>query len=570
MDLAQVISALNQNTAETEQTKAGMKSAYGAAIGATGEAASAITRAGEANAIIKSQEEKGLLEAQNQSRRMATANGTNLSSENEILTILGQQQRQQALEVSERAKRVDAIAQAANLGNPFGLLFDIFYGDGERRALESGRAQLEATTQSIQSLNQATQTTALTQKTIAETKSDATLAATEELALAKAAEAVADRKIQMASLNVDMLKSVNSLSQQQLNNVFKQWQAEESAEHRAFIRMQKEAVLKAKMAEEASFDEIINYHNEGIKVLGGAPIANRQQFETFRKMGKDVQARMDLAIQKGFELTQTGKLSFGNTPMEALSLKQAYNVQVPPIQQPVFNYLDQWVQELEADPGNVLVSLGLESSPLQADAAYKKAKPAEKEEIRNLAIQRRFIQEANNLSLDNPSGLLALPPIDSLQGQAILDENPFLSKYVKPSVEAGGGIAFNPGKFIQMAEKDIISGELSTSDVASGLEAMSKELFAQGILAKGLTSAFGLPELREYPVTVTTSSVETKGFSPTANASPFSPVQYVPRPLQVSRKVDILDPAAWNNYLNEYLRRVYTSNALGAVRNGQQ
>lgn len=569
MDLASLINAVNKNSAANQETIAGMKSSYGAAIAATGDAANQIARAGQAAATIQTQEAKGSLEAQENTRRMATANGTNLSESNEILTLLGDKQRQQALEVSERASRVDAITQAANLGNPFGLLFDIFYGDSERAALESGQRELESTTQSIQALNQATQTTAITQKAIAQTQTDATVAATEELALAQAAEAVADRKVRMASLNVDMLKSVNSLSQQQLNNVFRQWQAEESAEHRAFLKTQKEEALKAKMAEEASFDEVINYHNEGIKVLGGAPIANRQQFETFRKMGKDVQARMDLAIQKGFELTQTGKLTFGNTPMEALSLKQAYNVQVPPVQQPVFNYLDQWVQELEADPGNVLVSLGLESSPLQADAAYKKAKPAEREQIRNLAIQRRFIQEANNLSLDNPSGLLALPPIDNLQGSTILDENPFLAKYVKPSVEAGGGIAFNPGQYIQMAERDIISGELSTSDVASGLEAMSKELFTQGVLAKGLTSAFGLPELREYPVTVTTSSVETKGFNPTANATPFSPVQYVPRPLQVSRKVDILDPAAWNNYLNEYLRRVYTSSALGAVRNGQ-
>lgn len=555
MDLATLISSFNKNSAQAQETIAGLKSTYGAAIAATGDAANQIQRAGQAAATIKSQEAKGELEAQENARRMATANGTNLSADNEILTLLGQRQREQALDVSERASRVDQITQAANIGNPFGMLFDIFYGDSERAALESGQRELESTTQSIQALNQSTQTTALTQKAIAQTQTDATVAATEELALAQAAEAVAEKKVRMATLNADMLSQVNSLNNQQLSNAMRIWQAEESAEQRAFMRAQREEALALRKAEKESMDEIIRYYNEGAKVLNIAPIANAREFETRRKMGKDAQDRMDLAIQKGFEVLQTGKLSFGNTPIEALGVKQQYNISVPPIQQPVFNKMEQWIQEFSANPGQSLIDLGLSDSKTAGaeNMKYQKLKPAEQAEVMNQVLNARYLRDYENLRLGDPTNIAALPPIDILQGSTLLDSNPFVEKYIKPDVVAGGGIAYDPGKYIQMAEEALMSGELTTAQVAEGLSGISKSLYTQGVLSKGFTSAFGLPAINQYPVVVESGS-----------SGPMFGAGMIPGTTnKFSSKIDILDAAEWNKYLSDYMRKRVSSGVLG-------
>lgn len=565
MDLATLIKAVNTNSAQNEQIKSGIQTAYGAAIGALGEANEAIQRGGAANAVVDTQEELGLLEAQKNARRVATANGTNMSESNEILTFLGDQQRQQALDVAERAKRVDAITQQANLGNPFGLLFDIFYGDGERRALESGRAQLDNTTQTIQSLNQATQASAKTQREIAETKSDATVAAQSEIAMAKAAEAVANNRARMATLNADMLNNINSLNQQQLGNAFRIWQAEESAEQRAFVRAQRDALLEERRAKQAGLDAMMEDFNRGAPAMNATPVRSVQEFQT--RLQKD-EARTLFIIDKGYELASTGKLSFGNSPLEALAVNQAYRPQVPPVQQPVFNALGSWVQEFEANPGQVMADLKMipPTDVALENMNYKKLKPADKEALINSVLTNRFNYEYANIKLGDPTNLLSLPNIDSLQGAAFLESNPFLERFVKPSVDAGGDIAYEPGKYIQMAEGAILAGELTTSQVAEGLAAMSEVLFAKGVLAKGLTSAFGFPEVLDYPVVVHTNS-ERKAFGgPTQ--SPYAPIQYTPRPISFSKKIDILDSAEWNNYLSDYFRRIYSSAAVEALNNG--
>jgi hypothetical protein len=560
MDLGTLIAKVNQNSAQGAEILSGLRSSYGSAISATGEAKEAALRMGENAAIITKQEGQGLLEAQNQARRMATANGTNLSSETEILTILGAQQRLKALEVSNRTERVEKIAENSSLANPLGLIYDIFYGDNERAALEASKDSLNSITQSIQGLNQATQVTAQTQKQIAATMSDATVNAAVQLELDKAAQQAAEYRVKMASLNSDLLGKINQFNNQELNNAFKIWGAIESNEQREFNRAMRIQAMEEKAAKEGTDAALLEYYEAGRKALGLPPAANLKEFTALRQVSSE---RTQAALIKGAEILLTGKLSFGDTPIEALNLKQQFPINIPPVQQPVFDTLEQWAGEFASNPVAAMADVKMAANNAEAMKLWAEAKkPSDKAALTNQFLTAKLRLEADNLDLNNPSGLLALPPIDSLVGSRILDENKFLSTYVKPDVVSGGGIAFNPGKYIQMASEAIAKGEISTSEAAEGLALMSKDLFLRGPGSKSLTSAFGLPEIKRYNVPVVTKS---DGLIAPGGVRSLLPGGSLNASRQFSDKINILDEAQWNKYLADYARRTISTGALRSL-----
>lgn len=564
MDLSKLIAASNEMAAASQATAAGVQSAYGDAIAAANTIVGAEERIGVNNAIIQGQLAAGSLEAQQNTRKFAEAAGTNIGLESEILTILGQQQKELALDVLNRSKRVQRLDEVSHLGNPLGIIYDAFFGESERSQLETARESLTSVTNSIQGLNQSTQQVALTQQAIAETVTDATVAATADLQLDMATKAAADARIKVASLNVDMLTTVNSLNRQQLDDKFRLFQAQEMAEQRAFQREQREALAAERDARRAHEEAMVEDYNAGAKLLGVRPVQSAKEIPTSGARG----ARAEFIMDKGYELSQTGKLTFGQgSPLATLEfLKEFPNAQIPEIQRESIQLAERYQAEYATNPAEAIISAGLAKNSFEAQQVLAGAKTQQDRlALMDGVIQAKFERlVSEGMNPQDTTHPLAMAPIGNAAGSPILEESPVLSKYVAPLVNSDPNSMFDPAKILELTRDDVLKGEFTTADVVDGIHSMVELLSTKTTLAKGYHTVASFP-----PVQALNMNLDAK--VPVVGA-PLS-MGLIPE-LAVrnhTRKVNVWDKAALNKYASDYYRKSQGfrfSNALNRITGG--
>lgn len=546
MDLSQLIAASNQASENSAATAAGVTAAYADAITSAKNIANTEERIGVNNAIVEGQAASGNLEAQTSARRFAREAGTDIAQDSNILSLLGEQQRAMALNVLEKTQRVQRLDEVAHLGNPLGFIYDAFFGESERRQLETAQDSLASVRDSIQGLNQSTQQVALTQNAIAETMTDATVAATVELQLDNAAKAAEGARMKVASLNVDMLTTVNSLNRQQLDDKFRIFQAQEMAEQRAFQREQREALAQQRADLRSHEEAMVADYNAGAKSLGIRPVQSAKEIPTSGARG----ARAEFVMDKGYEFSQTGKLSFGQgSPLATLDfLKEFPNAQIPEMQQESIKLAERYQAEYATNPAESIISAGLAKNSFEAQQVLAGAKTQQDRlALMDGVIQAKFDRMVSEgMNPQDTTHPLAMAPIGNAAGSPILEESPVLAKYVAPLVNSDPNAMFDPSKILELSRNDVLSGEFSTADVVDGIHSMAELLSTKTTLAKGYHTVASFP-----PVQALNLSLDAKlpmGLGPNIGMRLITGNSH-------TAKVNIWDKAALNKYASDYYRK---------------
>lgn len=511
MNLSQLIAATNQQQANSKATVAGVTSAYGQAIAAQNRVVDAEERIGVNNAIIEGQKKQGELEAQNNARRFAEEAGTNISEESNILSLLGEQQRELALDVLQRSQRVQRLDEVAHLGNPLGFIYDAFFGESERGQLETARNSLNSVRDTIQGLNQSTQQVALTQNAIAETLTDATVAATADLQLANATKAAEEARVKVAAAQVDMLTTVNQLNRQGLDDMFRIVQAQGAAESRQLAREQRKA-LAAEREELRKAKELqVEDYNLGAKALGLRPVNSYVEIPTTGAAGERSRYIMD----KGWEFSQTNKLTFGgDTPTEAVAWADAYpNAALNESQKYGINLAREYFSDYDTNPIDAIRRAGLAKSDHEAREIYSSMKTGEQRlALRDGTVQAMFSNMVRvGVKPEDTTHPLALAPIGNAAGSPILEENPVLRKYIAPLVEADPESMFDPGKLAEWALEDLRKGEFSTGELTDATVSMAKLLGSKTVLARGFSDIAGFQNVESLNMSLTAKSPTSLG-----------------------------------------------------------
>lgn len=548
MDLSQLIAASNQASENSAATAAGVTAAYADAITSAKNIANTEERIGVNNAIVEGQAASGNLEAQTSARRFAREAGTDIAQDSNILSLLGEQQRALALDVLEKSQRVQRLDEVAHLGNPLGFIYDAFFGESERRQLETAQDSLASVRDSIQGLNQSTQQVALTQNAIAETMTDATVAATVELQLDNAAKAAEDARMKVATLNVDMLTTVNQLGRQQLDDQFRIFQAQEMAEQRAFQRERTAALKAERLAQEDYEAARVRDYNAGAKALGLRPVGSHKEIPTSGARG----ARAELVMDKGYEFNQTAKLTFGQgSPVATLGFLQDFpNAEIPELQKPSIELAQRFVADYSANPSEFLKSAGLASNDFEAQQVLSGAKTAaDRMALMDGAVQARFSKlVSDGADPENTTHPLAMAPIGNAAGSPILGENKFLQQYVQPLVDSDPSSMFDPGRLIELSRDAVLKGELSTDEVVGGIHSMVELLSTKTTLARGYHTVAGFPPVEAL-------NLNLKAKVPVVGA-PFG-MGLIPELVGRNHtgRVNVWDRAALNKFASDYYRK---------------
>lgn len=533
--LSTIISGQQKSQAIADQ----LVNAYGAQSGAISQAVTDTGVAGRAKATQLEQEQQGLLRAQTNTREAATALGTNMDSPSQIVTLLGNDMRNSYAELKRQQARVNKLNEGATLSNPLGLLTNIVIGDEERAKLEADQANFDLAAKTLQSLNQATQQTAATQKAIAETKTQASVDASLEELAANTRLAQAELRSKLAGVNVQMLGALDALNNRQTQTAIQMYNLGVQEDQRQFMRAQREAD-RALREESKKEDELsLAAYNAALDLQGRSPV-DMAAFKTAIKLDREGTAEL---LRLGFQRTSgSGVVRYGTTPLMAISSIQSNRLNLPEGQRQVAAQMDSWMAA--STKAEALADVGVAKNAVEATQmlANKKELPR----IQNEYLSRKA---KANLSLIDPkdeTNIYAPPPIDILKNKPYLLENKFLASELAPSVEAGGNIKFNPSQLIEQALAGVTEGRYTTSDIAEGISWVANQFILTNNSTKNYLG-FGLPPMSDFMNMPLSAKAGPYASTITATINVADPVQvtaYFQRVMAAApKKLPLLDLA---------------------------
>lgn len=525
-DLTGVLGVLARAQEQVASTKADLQGAYGGLNDATGAKYEAAVRAKRAEAVIQGQKDIGELQAQQNTRLAATALGTNMDEPTQIVTLLGNKMREAALaSVAQAAKVADLEANNDLFLNPLGFLRDFAVGDKERAKLLGAVGQLETATDALNKLNNATQSTAQTQRAIAETKSMATVQAGQELLAAQAAELAATGRMAMAGNDIALINSLSSLDATGTSYAIQAYNIQIQEEQRAWARAQKEAAA-------ASEDALLRLRNLGAAEFGFPEI---DDLKSERLINKD---RQDWLVQRGMLIEQAKNLGteipppvWGSNAISALQNKRDLGFAPTPAEQHTADRVRRLASEaLNADKiAEMLLATGMVSSASgggQSQARIAAAEMLSTREGRAQAMedyinykQQQYVSSPFSDTDLNP---YAPPPLTIIEYPE-LQTNPFLLSKVTPLIEAakskGEVLTLDPNYLFRAGIDAAYKEGINMSDVVTGISSLSQQLEATSNLTRNYRG-LGMPVLNGL-----TASITTEGFSGNINLSNPADVQ---------------------------------------------
>lgn len=496
------------------------------------------SRAVDANAAadltIKGQEAQANILAQRQNLAAASSMGTNMSDANQIVTMLGNEMRDNALKAIKQQKVVNEINANSNIGNLPGLFYDALFGDGERATLQGYEDSFRVASDNLQRLNQATQATAVTNNALKVTETDATAAAMQDKIAANAQLIKGQLQERLIGVDTQMIQASNQMSAQQASLAVQGNSVIMSA---ARFQLEKEnAEFNKQMRLEAKNDEsaVVETYNRGMGIL--FPNEGLRTLKDIKLERQINPKRFDLIMQNGLNAkSESGVFVYGSDPLSAVANLQTSGLgnNLPGTQKQVAGKIaNAAVAAASISPKNLAGLMNINEMEARQVLADKKRLP----EIQRLVLQNKAQSDLTVIDPGNDSSLYAPPPIDFLKGKAELEKNPFLAKYVNPSVIAGGNIKLNPSMLMSQAFSAINTDKMSTNDVAQGITWIAHQIMITND-ANNNYMGFGLPTMQEY-----------KKFNTPVNAS-TGDKNLFGRDINLNQVVDIADPVQVNAYL---------------------
>lgn len=336
-DLANILSeAMNLQGDQTRQAQQ-QTDLLNQAASMSQEQANLVGEAGRLQSQAELVNLQGQLDTQKKRVQAANAFGTNVGDASDIITQLGLQMREQAIELTQaQAEAANLEANADLLTNPGMWLVDLLQGDAIRGRRDALASQFDTTQKLAQGLNAATQATVQTQNAITETLSAASIKDAAD-AKAKLAEADAlNASIQGKKYGADAIGVMREVGARNFNTSVQAYQLQtDDARWKEGFKLRQlqfeslQADRQARKDQKAYYTDAtlqINTYRERI----GLPPVTEQQVTQRLDRGDTIGQQMRDQQTSGWKLLERGEANlFGDTPAETLSRLQRDQPQLP-------------------------------------------------------------------------------------------------------------------------------------------------------------------------------------------------------------------------------------------------
>lgn len=487
----------------------------------------------KASGKVALQQDQGNLTAQNNARAAATALGTNMDDPNsEVVTGLGQTLRNSVLKVLQDTKVVgDIEANNDIFTNPAGFMNDLLHGNAARNQLEADTGVMNAASKGLALLNQATQSTTLSQKAIAKTMTAASIQAHQEQIAAEARAAAAQGAKNLATTQVAKLNALNAMDSQQVGYAYKAYMLEYTNSVRAQQLAAQAAVHQT--------NEVKLYNiNKGRAESGLPPFTKLSDSDHFDAKANEFFAhrgqQINAAESAGINIPPPDFSAGTGNPIEALALMRSLGINTTAAMQNVGRVFAR-AQNGYLDTNklaNALVVNG--ASPdlksAKAQALQMLATPSGKK----LALEQYSFFVSHNLASGNVPGIspednpYTTPPLTAFAIQNLAKTNDFINKYVLDSYVSakteGTNMPVDPSGLLGKAYSAVYNDKQPTGKVAEGLSSLMQSI-TMTMNHTNNYSALGLPDIPGVFVTVGTGT-DAKRFNLASKADVTNAIAY--------------------------------------------
>lgn len=496
-DLGSIISSATELSSTQAQQASQIADLNSQSAQISAQAGADIREAGNLQAQAKLTELQGQLHTQQQRVQAANAFGTNVGDVSDIITQLGQEMRQTAVQLTNAQDRVTEIeANSDLLTNPLGWFNDLLNGDAARAERDALAQKFDTTQKVAQGLNQQTQQTTITQNAISETLTVASIKqtadATKLLADAEASKQEVAAK-QYGAAGIEVMRQVGAAEFNRQLQVYSQVTEEQRYQEGAALRREQFDALqeqrKRGKLEDKEYTDATARVNE-YRTKAGLPPVNetfvRRTLTQPGQLGDDIRRQE----QSGMRI-MGGELSvFGATPAETFATIQKDQPKLPDSYEPAKQVMQEGIQAAAAD---------IQKQALNPNSDIKK-NPAEQARIVNESVRavgknyqaniqpnkgNPYEAPAVSVVLGEPNGLK-----DSKFGQTVLqtlvstDQN-------NPS----------PDMLLAASLSAVQAGQLSLSEARDGLTAFYQNAVAINNSTKGFVQ-LGVPVQTGYSTKV--------------------------------------------------------------------
>lgn len=508
-DIDSILEAVGLQTDRQAETAAKITGNYETVAAAGNDRALAQATQGENDAIIQGQKATGELKAQQNSKKFATSIGSNMDATSEVMSSLGMQYTDAALEAIKAKDVVIQKSKVQLLDNPIQFIINqLTMGDDINNAnLLQDKADLITTT--MANINKDTQATAVTQNAIAETKTAATVQATVAMTAAKSKEQEALIKQQNSLYNIQGIVELNKLDQQTLGNMFQARSAVMAEKHLQIAQAQLEEMkfmhrmtvedralkIEERKASAADAEELSNTINKGRAGLGLPPIPLTKALQMMKIGGpagdliKDQYAQGAVAEATGYNVIS------GDPGKSAVTIAQT-NAPLSPAMAPVRKLLVESLSDVAA--GRIKGANGL---PI--DVKDKNAVISATGEHLKLAAKT----QASNIRFGDNNNIYQAPDLNSLSQIPGVAETELYKKVLAPLV-ATGLTETDPSRILSLASTAVAKGTLDFNSASKGLTV----LFSAAAASNNATRDYvrvGLPKQTGYNTSVQIKNANT-------------------------------------------------------------
>lgn len=480
-----------------------LEQTYGAMSQANRNAQAAMGGYGEDSSLVVKTKALGELEARNSAQQFAAKIGTDPSAASFALNKLVDQ----SSALFEREQRLgETVArQASTEGKSFfGALIDRALLPQMVREFNTVSAMRQSTDNRIATLNQLTQTTAVTQNAIANTVTTESALAMGRMAQAEAATKVAGLEIEGLKQNATGIIQVAQMRNSALDIGLKR--RDQELQEASVLVARQNAALQSKSMETALADrtERLNERQEdragkeqmlalinlGRKTTNLPPISSMIELTTQASMDETKKAQFSQQYSQGLIAAQTGRATVAETPWDAAKYVKGTGSVVDDGRAKVFGFLDKVISGVSADP----------KIPV-ADRT--------KEKVISAAVNAAAIGQAKAYQTDVTSGgsdnIYRAPPTETFLRDPEFAKTYMAQKILAP-MKAGGMEALPVKEAVSVLMQHMAEGKIPPAVVDSELGFLAEKSMAYNNELYRYKDTAGLPNMTTMGVRLEDSS----------------------------------------------------------------
>lgn len=472
--LGDILNTVNQQFKEIEGAKelvqtiqAGRKQAQQQLETAVSNAGISDGRGGRDTAITVQAEEMAALNAQNQTRKAATAMGSNMDDASEILTQLSSEVRSSAVNAIDKAKIVDEKASVGLLDNPIKYIYNQITMDHSIEEANAAKNRFVTADAALTRVQNLTQELPKTAAAIAATRSAATVES-KITAVQSAVDAnVARIKIENADKDIAGIGQLQAMSAQQIQALGTAYSAKNAAEHlaisKATLKLHQDEAdrrtkewnekMEKKALDEQETKDLAGYVSNGLAQMGYKELATAPHSKIIQLLKLKDPIYMD-ALKIGMTAATTGKPGLSDDPAQVARVIVQHKVPLDPSQEKIKEIYKQAISDA-ANPA-MAVKAGVDVSKMDQVTKYA-----------GKLVSEKAAHQHGNIDHRDQSNIYAPPPIEAVVAIPAVANSNWYKEVL--SSQVAGIKETNPELLIALTSDAVKAKKISYKDASQGL-----------------------------------------------------------------------------------------------------